>query len=58
MGHDQALLGSVDGAAEVLRLRLEGQLWLSRALEVENQLFRDEVDRLRGSRTRTPLVGD
>lgn len=58
MGHDQASLGSADGAAEVLRLCLEGQLWLSRALEVENQLFRDEVDRLRGSRTRTPLVGD
>jgi len=51
-------LGSTDGTAEVLRLRLQGQELLTRALEVENTALRGEVDRLRECiRIRGPLVG-
>jgi len=39
--------GSTDSATEVLRLRLQGQELLTRALEVENTTLRSEVDRLR-----------
>jgi hypothetical protein len=41
--HDDLLTGSADGAAEVLRLCLQGQVLLGRALELENRLFREEV---------------
>ena len=39
--------GSTDSATDVLRLHLQGQLLLGRALALENQMFRGEVDRLR-----------
>ena len=57
-GRDDFLTGSTDGAAEVLRLRLQGQILLSRALELENRLFREEVGRLRErTSSQGPLAG-
>ena len=51
--------GSADGTAEVLRLRLQAQELLNRALEVENTTLRGEVDRLRErAQARDLLVGN
>ena len=47
-----------DDTAEILHLRLQGQVLLGRALEMENSLFRDEVNRLREQvHFRGPPVG-
>jgi len=59
VGRNHLPPGSMDNATEVLHLRLQGQLLLSRALEMENLLYRDEVNRLQDRvHGRVPLVGN
>ena len=51
--------GGADSTAEVLRLRLQGQELLTRALEVENATLHSEVNRLRECiQARNSLVRD
>ena len=51
--------GSAGSATEVLRLRLQAQELLTRALEVENSTLRGEVVRLQGRiQARDPPIGD
>ena len=49
---DLPLNSSAEGAADVLRLRLQGQVILNRAMEMEYTLYRQQVNRLLG-RVRT-----
>ena len=53
-------LDSVEGTSDqVLRLRLEGQVLFSRALEMENFMFQGELNRLREClRINNPPTGD